>query len=108
VQDADQDSLFDMSPSQAGKVAATAISAGIVWWAGRSVGLLAALMASVPAWRTVDPLPILARDRRRNKGRIDDEELMPDESDPAGVFGNKGRTEEPKLPPSSLMMEVES
>lgn len=37
------------------------LSASVLWWATRSGGLLAAMMASVPAWRSFDPLPILAR-----------------------------------------------
>jgi hypothetical protein len=104
--DADQDSLFDISPSQAGKMAAAAMSAGMVFWASRSVGLLAALMASVPAWRTVDPLPILARDRRR-KGKMDD--LLPDEMDPEDRRkGNTLPEARPVFQKSTLMTEVES
>ena len=36
------------------------MSAGFVAWALRGGGLLASLAASVPAWRSVDPLPVLA------------------------------------------------
>ncbi|MDH3209791.1 MAG: hypothetical protein OEL91_05365, partial [Burkholderiaceae bacterium] len=43
------------------------ISASVLWWATRAGGLLAAMMASVPAWRSFDPLPILARSRS-NRG----------------------------------------
>ena len=104
AQESEFDSLFDMSPSQSGKLAATALSAGIVWWASRSVGLLAALMASVPAWRTVDPLPILARDRRRNEGSMND--FLPDgqeESKDKLLAESKAL-----LPPSTLIAEIES
>ncbi|PLK49628.1 cadherin domain-containing protein [Uliginosibacterium sp. TH139] len=59
------DQLLRLSPSQAGQAAAAALTAGVVWWAGRATGLITALMASVPAWRTVDPLPILGRNRKR-------------------------------------------
>jgi hypothetical protein len=108
-------SLFDMSPTQAGELAATAISAGVVWWAGRSIGLLAALMASVPAWRSVDPLPILARDRRR--GRAGGDELLPDDTEPndsfqadphAAAAGLRRAGSPAVLPPSTLMSEIES
>ncbi len=39
-----------------------ALSVGAVWWAARAGGLLASLLASTPAWRHVDPLPVLGRD----------------------------------------------
>jgi hypothetical protein len=42
------------------------LSVGAVWWATRAGGLLASLLATAPAWRTFDPLPIF--------GRTDDEE----------------------------------
>jgi len=70
-------SYLHLSPSQAGKAATVVFTAGLVWWAGRSAGLLTALMASVPAWRVVDPLPILARDRKRKEGHELDEDADP-------------------------------
>jgi hypothetical protein len=39
-----------------------ALSVGAVWWAARAAGLVASLLASSPAWRHVDPLPVLGRD----------------------------------------------
>ena len=33
-----------------------------MWWAARAAGLIASLVASAPAWRHVDPLPVLGRD----------------------------------------------
>ncbi len=45
-----------------------ALSASLLVWATRAGGLAAAMMASVPAWRSLDPLPILARDRSREEG----------------------------------------
>jgi hypothetical protein len=49
-----------------------ALSVGAVWWAARAAGLVASLLASTPAWRHVDPLPVLGRD--------EDEEEVWDES----------------------------
>ena len=46
------------------RVAGLCLSAGVVTWVLRAGGLLSGLMASLPAWRHVDPLPILARGRR--------------------------------------------
>ncbi|MBC7701909.1 Ig-like domain-containing protein, partial [Aquabacterium sp.] len=34
-------------------------SVGAVWWAARMSGLLASLMISTPAWRSIDPLPVM-------------------------------------------------
>ncbi|MGH6649418.1 MAG: hypothetical protein ACREB4_20980, partial [Aquabacterium sp.] len=35
------------------------LSIGAVWWAARMSGLLASLMISTPAWRSIDPLPVM-------------------------------------------------
>jgi hypothetical protein len=40
-----------------------ALSVGVVWWASRVGGLVGSLLASMPAWRHLDPLPILGRDK---------------------------------------------
>jgi len=42
------------------RVSGLALSIGAVWWATRAAGLLTTLLSSLPAWRTFDPLPILA------------------------------------------------
>ena len=44
------------------KFGGMALSVGVVWWASRIGGLLGTLIASTPAWRHIDPLPVLARD----------------------------------------------
>jgi hypothetical protein len=44
------------------KITGLAFSVGAVWWAARAAGLVASLLASSPAWRHVDPLPVLGRD----------------------------------------------
>ena len=44
------------------RVTGLALSVGAVWWAARAASLVASLLASTPAWRHVDPLPILGRD----------------------------------------------
>jgi hypothetical protein len=43
------------------KITGLALSVGAVWWAARAAGLIASLLASSPAWRHVDPLPVLGR-----------------------------------------------
>ncbi len=47
-----------------GSAVTLAASGAVVWWVSRSIGLLTALTASVPAWTVIDPLPILARERK--------------------------------------------
>jgi hypothetical protein len=44
------------------KITGLALSVGAVWWAARAAGLIASLLASAPAWRHMDPLPVLGRD----------------------------------------------
>jgi hypothetical protein len=44
------------------RITGLAFSVGAVWWAARAAGLIASLLASSPAWRHVDPLPVLGRD----------------------------------------------
>jgi hypothetical protein len=61
-----------------------ALSVGAVWWTARAVGLVASLLSSTPAWRHVDPLPVLGRDEdekeewddaadKKDKDKKDDE-----------------------------------
>jgi hypothetical protein len=57
-----------------------ALSVGVVWWASRISGLLGSLLASAPAWRNIDPLPVLGRDeeQERDKGWFEGEDLERD------------------------------
>jgi VCBS repeat-containing protein len=50
------------------RISGLALSVGAVWWALRAAGLVASLLASAPAWRHIDPLPVLGR------GNDEDEE----------------------------------
>ena len=43
------------------------MSAGFVVWALRAGGVVGSLVASIPAWRNVDPLPVLAPEEDRPK-----------------------------------------
>jgi hypothetical protein len=57
-----------------------ALSVGVVWWASRVSGLLGSLLASAPAWRNIDPLPVLGRDeeQEQDKGWFEGEDLERD------------------------------
>jgi hypothetical protein len=39
-----------------------AFSVGVVWWASRVTGVIGSMMASMPAWRQLDPLPVVGSD----------------------------------------------
>ncbi len=53
------------------QLASLTLSVGVVTWILRAGGLISSLLASLPAWRHMDPLPILARDDEE-----EDEELL--------------------------------
>jgi hypothetical protein len=46
-----------------------ALSVGVVWWASRVSGLIGSLLASMPAWRHLDPLPIVGKDEEKDEER---------------------------------------
>lgn len=52
------------------------LSVGVVWWASRISAMLGSLLAGTPAWRHIDPLPVVGDDE-------DDEDkwLEPDDRD---------------------------
>ncbi|MGH6647647.1 cadherin domain-containing protein, partial [Aquabacterium sp.] len=69
------------------------VSVGAVWWAARMSGLLASLMISTPAWRSLDPLPVMglgedrdAEDEFEGGDSSPDGERHMDEK-AAGLFG---------------------
>ncbi len=43
------------------KFGGLALSVGAVWWASRLSGLVGSMLASAPAWRHMDPLPVLGQ-----------------------------------------------
>jgi hypothetical protein len=48
-----------------------ALSAGFVSWAIRGAGLFASLLTSLPAWRHMDPLPILKEEEKEKEKEKD-------------------------------------
>jgi hypothetical protein len=71
------------------RITGLALSVGAVWWAARAGGLLASLLASTPAWRHVDPLPVLGRDEDEPEIDWNTPDRNPPEEDAseAKVFG---------------------
>jgi hypothetical protein len=55
----DEGTLLSHHAPQAMKVSGLAMSVGTVWWAARASGLVASMVVSAPAWRSIDPLPVL-------------------------------------------------
>jgi hypothetical protein len=55
------------------RITGMALSVGAIWWAARAAGLVASLLASSPAWRHVDPLPVLGRDDEEEDEEVWDE-----------------------------------
>jgi hypothetical protein len=64
------------------RVTGLALSVGAVYWAMRAAGIVASLLASAPAWRHLDPLPVLGRDE-------EEEELHPDAAEEEDEEGKK-------------------
>jgi VCBS repeat-containing protein len=58
------------------KFGGMALSVGVVWWASRVSAMLGSLLASAPAWRNIDPLPVLGEDEEEK-----DRWLEPDNRD---------------------------
>jgi hypothetical protein len=66
LHDAEQTRRHAMQNMQfAGAVLVGGLSVGYVLWLARGGVLMASLMSALPAWTSVDPLPVLARTKRR-------------------------------------------
>jgi hypothetical protein len=63
------------------RITGLALSVGAVWWAARAAGLIASLLASAPAWRHMDPLPVLGRDEEDEQDREDADDEDQDRRD---------------------------
>ncbi|MCA3178938.1 MAG: DUF4347 domain-containing protein [Burkholderiales bacterium] len=55
---------------------ATSLSVGYVVWVLRGGVLLTGLLASMPAWRSIDPLPVLARVDARGRDDADEDDSL--------------------------------
>jgi trimeric autotransporter adhesin len=56
------------------RMTGVAMSAGVVVWALRGGGLLVSLLGSLPAWRNLDPLPVLAPEHDKPEWDVRDDE----------------------------------
>ena len=84
----------------AAELAGAGLSVGYVVWLARGGMLLASLLSSMPAWRAIDPLPVLANFR-------DDDEDDDDESlDSLVKKGGAGKAAKPAQEPASADPDV--
>jgi hypothetical protein len=75
------------------RITGLALSAGAVWWAARAAGLMASLLSVSPAWRHVDPLPVLGRGPEADDDEDDteqDQEKRDDEHRARWVLDESG------------------
>ena len=56
-------------------IVSTGLSVGYVVWLARGGMLVASLLSTMPAWRAIDPLPVLASFRDKDEDSEDDESL---------------------------------
>ena len=63
------------------RITGLAFSVGAVWWAARAAGLVASVLASSPAWRHVDPLPVLGKDEEGESEWVDEHQDDQDRKD---------------------------
>ncbi|MFZ4650353.1 MAG: putative Ig domain-containing protein [Rubrivivax sp.] len=87
-QDVAGESLEDQGVVASSVVISTGFSVGYVLWLARGGALLASIASGIPAWMTVDPLPVLSRYRAANGGE-DDAEDSPDPADKDGMPGKR-------------------
>jgi|GEM_PF-5728143 hypothetical protein len=80
-----------------------ALSVGAVWWTARAAGLMSSMRVTVPAWRTIDPMPVMggsvppdAEGDASSNGQVTDEQSAM-EAQAADMFSAvdvlKGETE---------------
>ena len=60
------------------QISAVFLSAGVVFWGLRAGGLLASLLATLPAWRSFDMLPVIRDDRERDEPNDEPDDELDD------------------------------
>jgi hypothetical protein len=67
---------FDRTLVASSVAISTSLSIGYVVWLARGGVLLTSLLASMPAWRSIDPLPVLARVDARGQDDGDEDDSL--------------------------------
>jgi hypothetical protein len=81
---------FEMRAAAASHVVGVVVSAGFVTWALHASGLFTTLLVSMPAWRHIDPLPILAPQEDKPTWESDEEQDR-EEAAMSGLWRSKRR-----------------
>jgi hypothetical protein len=85
----EEESFEQTAAVGAATVVATALSAGYFLWSLRGGCLLASFLSSVPAWRMMDPLPILEDFQQQTAGAAKTDEEDEEESLQSMLAGNR-------------------
>ncbi|MCC6140143.1 MAG: DUF4347 domain-containing protein [Nitrospira sp.] len=96
----DQQQVFS---TRIAAVSGVALSVGFVAWALRSTAVLASLAASLPAWQTIDPLPVVAsrRKERERRKQAQREAARREQAEYRGIkdlWDDEGETGRPQRP----------
>src|SRR5262249_26967663 len=84
-----QEHAVIMTAETSVKLSGAVLSAGFVIWALRGVGLLTTLLSSIPAWRHIDPVPILApEDDKPDWDDADNQESAREERAMSSLFSS--------------------
>ncbi len=67
------------------RLGGTALTLGLVFYAVRAGGLVAAMLTALPAWSSIDPLVILHKDRKDKGAEWGNEDLTQIDEDEAGI-----------------------
>jgi hypothetical protein len=94
------------------QLSAVVLSAGFVSWAIRGAGLFASLLTSLPAWRHMDPLPVLkeaGKKRKKKHATLDeDDDLDIDEASAVKNLWTPGNGVQPAWLDTGVMLPVMS
>ena len=84
-----------------GAALSTGLSVGYVLWLARGGVLMASVMSALPAWASLDPLPVLAQVRRKDER---DDPLDSDDDDDAveRLFGESRKVKPRNDPPRRI------
>ncbi|MEZ5657477.1 MAG: cadherin-like domain-containing protein [Burkholderiaceae bacterium] len=104
--------VFEQKIAASSVAVSTGVSIGYVIWLLRGGALLSSIIASMPAWRSIDPLPVLQSLDSSHSASKDEESIEsmlesanrqgaaqePDADDIAHVAGGPGSDERPRMP----------
>jgi hypothetical protein len=87
-EDVEQEVVYEQGLVASSVVVTSTFSVGYVLWLARGGALLASLASAIPAWTSIDPLPVLSNFKGRS-GKGPDGEDPPDPADKAGMPGSR-------------------